>query len=139
MRIGRIIASAALATAAVAATALPATAGGKAFHGPEFITAQKLTAPTTVEFAYRCKPGAADRSIEVALTAPETYPTTDFSTWLKGKQVVCNNKTQHVKAVLTESREGKDRLLKPGETGRVWLRIYGGGRDVLQTRLMTAH
>lgn len=138
MHLGKIIAAVAMTTAAVAATAVPATATTKAFHGPEFITVQKLTAPTTVEFAYRCKPGTA-RSIEVALTAPETYPTTDFSLWLRGKKVTCNNKTQRVKAVLTESQGGKGRLLKPGESGRVWLRIYGGERDVMQTRLMTAH
>ncbi|MFI1106312.1 hypothetical protein [Streptomyces melanogenes] len=59
--------------------------------------------------------------------------------WLEGEQVACSNKTQHVKAVLTESHDEKECLLKPGETGRVWLRIYSGqGADVLQTRVMTA-
>lgn len=137
MRMGKIVASAAMATAAIAVTVVPASAAGQTFQAPEQIHATKVTAPSTVEFSYRCKPGAK-REINVGLSAPEIHPTTDFNMWLRGKQVVCNNKTQHVKMVLTESYTGKLRKLKSGEQARTWLAIYGGGY-VRETRKMTAH
>ncbi|GGP91513.1 hypothetical protein [Streptomyces melanogenes] len=137
MQIGKIAVSAAMATAAVAATALPASAAGKAFSGPEFIAATKLTAPTTVEFAYRCKPGKK-REINVGLSAMVNgRPATDANQWLPSKQVVCNNKTQHVTLKLTKYQFGLDRKIQPGEKATVWLMI-DDGPYVRQMRNMIA-
>ncbi|MFI1105209.1 hypothetical protein [Streptomyces melanogenes] len=125
----------ATATAATAVTAVPAQAGGKPYRAPEFIMANRLTAPATVEFTYRCWPDLR-RTLVVELRAPGT----DFYMKVKGRPLNCNNKPQRYTAVLTEPVDGMDRPLKPGERGQVFLGIYDGPRgNVLQTRLMTAH
>ncbi|MFD9791519.1 hypothetical protein ACFWXK_11285 [Streptomyces sp. NPDC059070] len=127
-------ATAAVAPASATATVAPASITAKPFAGPEKIEALKLTAPTTVEFSYRCNPGAP-RRINVGLTAPGT----DFDLWIPAQNVVCNGKDQHAKVVLTKSQFGKDRKLKPGDKATVWLRFYDGpSDDVMQMREMTA-
>ncbi|MEV6551344.1 hypothetical protein AB0M57_21900 [Streptomyces sp. NPDC051597] len=135
MHIRRIVAATLMAAATTAATAVPAQAGGKPYQAPEFIIANRLTAPTTVEFTYRCH-SALPRTLVIELTAPGT----DFYMKLKGRQVICDNKPQRYKAVLADPVDGMNRPLTPGETGRVRLGIYDGPKgDVLHTRLMTAH
>ncbi|MFI1177332.1 hypothetical protein [Streptomyces melanogenes] len=134
MHLRKIVATTLMAAAATTATAVPAQAGGKPYHAPELIMANRLTAPTTVELTYRCRPGTP-RTLIIELTAPGT----DFYMKLKGRQVNCNNKPQRYKAVLTDPIDGMNRPLKPGETGRIRLGIYDGPQgDVLHTRLMTA-
>lgn len=136
MPLRKIVAAAATA-AAIGALAVPASAAGKPFHAPESITARKLTAPTTVALAYRCKPGV-ERSLNIGLTAPGT----DFNMWVEGPQVVCNNRWQQFTGVLTESQFGLDRKPTPGERVTVWLSLYSGHRDMpvaRETRTLTAN
>ncbi|GGP87650.1 hypothetical protein GCM10010278_77700 [Streptomyces melanogenes] len=124
-----------MATAVAAATAVPAQAGGKPFQAPEIIVVNRLTAPSSVEFTYRCRSDLR-RTLVVELTAPGT----DFYMKSKGRLLNCNSKPQRYKEVLTEPVDGRDRPLKPGETGRVFVGLYDGPRgELVQTRLMTAH
>lgn len=124
MRVAKVVASAVLATAAVAATVAPASAAGKPFHAPERITVQKLTAPATVVFSYRCKPGM-NRTLNIGLTAPGT----EANLWVEGKRVVCNNRMQQITVDLTGHYQfGLDRKIEPGEKATTWLSLYEGRR-----------